>query len=160
MNDIYNIEKLRMISNPMLVASMSLVTKDNSEANKKVFIDELKRSTLLVQLYITPEPIMDETGKPKLAPDSKFNIPVVNMHGKKYFAVYTDLGEIRGVKTDGKLCIVPHGIKQLAKMVVQAKGDIEGIIINPTGSAVVLDAATIGGIFNYLSKTEGSKDKE
>jgi len=158
MNNIYNLDKLRKINNPMLVGAMTLLAKESSEANRKIFLDEIKRATLLVQLYITPPPALDEEGKPKLTPENKLNIPAINMNGKKFFAVYTDLGEVMPIKAEGQICIIPQDMKQIAHLLIQAKGDFDGIIMNPKNNGMVMDLASFVTISKYFGKEQADKE--
>lgn len=136
---------------------MGLVKKSDSEANKKIFIDELKRAILLVQLYITPPPMIDENGKPQLGPESKLNIPAFNIQGKKYFGVYTDLGEIKKINVEGEPIVMPYGLKQLSLAITQTNGNCDGIIINPGSNSVIIDNLMLAAIMKHISKTENEK---
>ena len=128
------------ISNPMLVGAMALLKKKNSPENRKLFMDELKHAKLLAPAIITPTPEVDENGNRKVSKDSKVNFPMLSAaEGKRYFTVFTDLGEMKNVKAEGYLTVLPIDFKVMAGMLKSTDENCAGIVINPYGESVVLN---------------------
>jgi len=120
------------ISNPMLVGAMSLLKKNSKPENYKLFVDELLHATLLAPVLITPPPEVDENGKPRVTKENKMIFPMLKDKGeKRYFAVYTDLNEMREMKMEGYVTVIPVTFKSMAAMAMVAPQGCDGIAINP-----------------------------
>ena len=153
-------KKIYEISNPMLESAMELIKKNNTPANSKIFIDELLHAKLLAQVIITPAPVFDEDGKPKLTPDHKIQMPMVTAaNGKKYFEACTNIAEMRRMKIVGHANIIPFGFKEYMMMLAQAKDTCDGMVINPHSTGLVLNKETMVAIFGSLAKKEGAGKK-
>ena len=142
------------ISNPMLVGAMALLKKKNSPENRKLFVDELLHAKLLTPVLITPPPVVDGNGNRKLSKESKMTFPMLkDKDDKRYISVFTDLNEMRQLKSDGYMTVIPVAFKGLAEMVAASEEACSGVAINPYGESVVLNRA-------YIETIAGSQKKQ
>lgn len=150
--------KIVKISNPMLIGAMELVKKNNTPENCKVFIDEMLHAKFLSPVIITPTPALDENGKAKLSPESKISVPMLTAgEGKRFFMVFTDLGEMKKINTEGYMSVLPFTFKDYAAMIAQADETCQGLIINPYSNGLVVNKEMIASIMNSMKKPEAAK---
>ena len=145
------------ISNPMLVGAMALLKKKNSPENRKLFVDELLHAKLLAPMIIIPPPEVDEDGKRKIAKDSKMTFPMMKSNDdKRFFTVFTDLNEMRQLKAEGYLSVIPVSFKSMGEIMLASGEGCNGIAINPHGESVVLNRKYVEEIVGPLKKEEGN----
>lgn len=145
--------KMKFISNPMLIGAMELVKKNKSPENLKVFMDELLHARLISPIVITPPPTIDENGKAKLTEENKISIPMIpGPDGKKYFMAFTDMEELKKLKAKGSINVLPFGIKDYAVMMANAADKCDGIAINPTSNGPIVNKAMVAAIMSKVIK--------
>ena len=145
--------KMKFISNPMLIGAMELVKKNKSPENLKVFMDELLHARLISPIVITPPPTIDENGKAKLTEENKISIPMIpGPDDKKYFMAFTDMEELKKLKAKGSINVLPFGIKDYAVMMANAADKCDGIAINPTSNGPVVNKAMVAAIMSKVVK--------
>ena len=145
--------KMKFISNPMLVGAMELVKKNKSQENLKVFMDELLHARLISPIIITPPPTIDENGKAKLTEENKISIPMIpGPDDKKYFMAFTDMEEMKKLKAKGPVNVLPFGIKDYAVMMANAADKCDGIAINPTSNGPIVNKAMVAAIMSKVIK--------
>lgn len=145
--------KMKFISNPMLIGAMELVKKNKSQENLKVFMDELLHARLISPIVITPPPTIDENGKAKLTEENKISIPMIpGPDDKKYFMAFTDMEEMKKLKAKGPVNVLPFGIKDYAVMMAKAEDKCDGIAINPTSNGPVVNKAMVAAIMSKVIK--------
>jgi len=143
------------ISNPMLVGAMALLKKKNSPENRKLFVDELLHAKLLAPVMISPAPEVDENGKRTLAKDSKMTFPMMKSNDeKRFFTVFTDLNEMRQIKADGYLTVIPVSFKSMGGIMAASGEGCSGIAINPYGESIVLNRKYVEEIAGPFKKAE------
>lgn len=148
-----NNNKTMYIANPMLVGAMELVKKNKSPENLKVLMDELAHSRLLSPVVITPQPTVDETGKVKMAEDSKFSVPMLaGPDGRKFFVAYTDMNEIKKIKSEKPINVFPFAFTEYAAMVAKADAECDGLAINPQSNGPIIAKPMIAAIMNTILK--------
>lgn len=145
--------KMKFISNPMLIGAMELVKKNKSPENLKVFMDELLHARLISPIVITPPPTIDENGKAKLTEENKISIPMIpGPDDKKYFMAFTDMEELKKLKAKGSINVLPFGIKDYAVMMANAADKCDGIAINPTSNGPIVNKAMVAAIMSKVVK--------
>lgn len=133
-----------VVSNPMLIAAMELVKKNNSPKNFKVFADELKHARFLSPVVILPPPTPDENGRVKLTAEHKVHVPMATTKdGKKLFTAFTDAEELKKAAKDAKLNVFGFEFKDYVQMVEKADESCVGFIINPYGDNMVITREVI-----------------
>lgn len=148
-----NNNKMMFIANPMLIGAMELVKKNKSPENIKVFMDELLHARLISPIVITPPPVVDESGKARLTQESKISIPMIpGPDDKKYFMAFTDMDEVKKLKTKGPINVLPFGLKDYAVMMAKAENKCDGIVINPAGNGSVVNKAMVAAIMSKVIK--------
>lgn len=146
------------ISNPMLVGAIALLKKKNSSDNRKLFTDELLHAKLLAPVVITPPPAVDENGKRTFTEDNKMTFPMLKGNDeKRYFTVFTDINEMRQVKAEGYLTVIPVTFKSMADLVIASDETCSGVIINPYGESVALNRPYIDATFGEPKKAEAEE---
>ena len=145
--------KMKFISNPMLIGAMELVKKNKSPENLKVFLDELLHARLISPIVITPPPAIDENGKAKLTEENKISIPMIpGPEDKKYFMAFTDMEELQKLKAKGSINVLPFSIKDYAVMMANAADKCDGIAINPASNGPVVNKAMVAAIMSKVIK--------
>ncbi len=153
--------KIVEISNPMLVGAMQLVKKDNTPENRKVFMDEILHAKFLAPVIITPSPELDESGNAKFTPDSQMNVPMITVdEGKCFFMAFTDLGEMREVKLEGYVSVLPFTLKDYAAMIAQADETCQGFVINPYCNGLIVSKAMVSSMIDSQKKPEADERKK
>ena len=153
--------KMKLISNPMLIGAMELVKKNKSPENLKVFMDELLHARLISPIVITPPPVVDENGKAKLTEENKISIPMLpGPDDKKYFMAFTDIEELKKLKTKGPVNVLPFTIKDYAVMMVNAADKCDGIAINPSSNGPIVNKAMVAAIMSKVVKKPAEKADE
>lgn len=153
--------KMNFIANPMLVGAMELVKKNKSHENLRVFMDELLHARLLSPIIITPPPTLDESGKAKWTPDSKISVPMLpGPEDKKYLMAFTDAEELKKIKADGSLNILPFGIKDYAAMIAKTEDKCDGLVINPGSGGPIVNKAMIATIMSKAVKKPAENASE
>lgn len=145
--------KMKFISNPMLIGAMELAKKNKSPENLKVFMDELLHARLISPIVITPPPTIDENGKAKLTEKNKISIPMIaGPDNKKYFMAFTDMEELKKLKAKGPINVLPFGIRDYAVMMANAADKCDGIAINPTSNGPMVNKAMVAAIMSKVIK--------
>jgi len=145
--------KMKFISNPMLIGAMELVKKNKSPENLKVFMDELLHARLISPIVITPPPTIDENGKAKLTEENKISIPMIpGPDDKKYFMAFTDMEELKKLKAKGPVNVLPFGIKDYAVMMANAADKCDGLAINPASNGPIVNKAMVAAIMSKVVK--------
>lgn len=153
--------KMKFISNPMLIGAMELVKKNKSPENLKVFMDELLHARLISPIVITPPPTIDENGKAKLTEENKISIPMIpGPDDKKYFMAFTDMEELKKLKAKGSINVLPFGIKDYAVMMANAADKCDGIAINPTSNGPIVNKAMVAAIMSKVIKKPAEDQAE
>jgi len=149
------------ISNPMLVGAIALLKKKNSPENRKLFMDELFHAKLLAPAVITPPPMVDENGNRKITKDNKMTFPMLkDKDEKRYFTIFTDLNEMRQIKAEGYLTVIPVTFKSMAELVAASNEACSGVIINPYGDSVALNRPYIEAVLGTLKKPDAEGKEE
>ena len=146
-------DKMKFISNPMLIGAMELLRKNKSPENLKVFMDELLHARLISPIVITPPPVIDENGKAKMTEENKISIPMIpGPDDKKYFMAFTDMEEVQKLKAKGPVSVLPFSIKDYAVMMAKAADKCDGIAINPASNGPLVNKAMIEAIMSKAIK--------
>ena len=131
--------KMKFISNPMLVGAMELVKKNKSQENLKLFMDELLHARLISPIIITPPPTIDENGKAKLTEENKISIPMIpGPDDKKYFMGYTDMEEVNKWTSQPKHQMIAFKFADYVHMLLKPDCEVNGIVINPFDHNLVI----------------------
>lgn len=145
--------KMNFIANPMLIGAMELVKKNKSPENLRVFMDELLHARLLSPIIITPPPALDENGMAKITAESKISIPMIpGPEDKKYLIAFTDPIELKKMKVDASLNVLPFGIKDYAAMIAKTEDKCDGLVINPGSRGPIVNKAMIAAIMGKVVK--------
>ena len=154
-------KKMKPITNPMLIGAMELVKKNKSPENLKVFMDELLHAKMISPIVITPPPAVDENGKAKLTPENKISVPMLpGPEGKKYFMAFTDMDEIKKMKTNGPVNILGFGFREYAAMIAQAEDKCDGLVINPGSGGPIVNKAMVAAIMKSVLKKDQKPAEE
>jgi hypothetical protein len=70
------------------------------------------------------------------------------------FGVFTDLNEMRQLKMEGYMTVVPITFKTMATMAMVSPEGCDGIAINPHGESLVIQKAYIETIVGDLKKVD------
>lgn len=145
--------KMNFIANPMLIGAMELVKKNKSPENLRVFMDELLHARLISPIIVTPPPALDENGMAKLTSESKISIPMLpGPEDKKYLIAFTDPAELKKMKVDTSLNVLPFGIKDYAVMIAKTEDKCDGLVINPGSRGPIVNKAMIAAIMSKVVK--------
>ena len=156
-----NNNKMLYIANPMLIGAMELVKKNKSPENLKVFMDELLHAKLLSPVVITPPPVADETGKVKLTEENKISVPMMaGPDGRKFFMAYTDMAELKKLKSENQLNVFGFNFQDYAVMIAQADDKCDGLVINPQSNGPIVNKAMVGAIMDSVLKKKADHTEE
>lgn len=147
--------KIRLITNPMLIGAMELVKKSKTPENMKVFMDELLHAKLISPVVIMPPSTDDENEKARLT------VPMIPApDGKKFLMAFTDVNELKKLKTETPMNILPFSFQDYAVMVAKADDKCDGIVINPQSSGLIVNKAMVAAIMNSVLKKPAEKKEE
>ena len=156
-----NNNKMLYIANPMLIGAMELVKNNKSPENLKVFMDELLHAKLLSPVVITPPPVADETGKVKLTEENKISVPMMaGPDGRKFFMAYTDMAELKKLKSEAQLNVFGFNFQDYAVMIAQADDKCDGLVINPQSNGPIVNKAMVGAIMDSVLKKKADHTEE
>ncbi len=154
-------KKIRPITNPMLIGAMELVKKNKSPENLKVFMDELLHARLISPIVITPPPAVGENGKAELTAENKISVPMLSgPEGKRFFMAFTDMDEIKKLKTERPLNILSFGFKDYAAMIAQADDKCDGLVINPISNGPIINKAMVAAIMKSVPRKDQKPAEE
>jgi len=133
-----------MFKNPMLCGTMELLKAEDSQENRKLFIDELSKAHLLAPVVISPIPQPDEQGRIRLTADSKVEFPMLpTKDGVPFFMAFTDYDELKKFDPSQKLQTMVFGLKDYADLLFRKNKEGQtspaaGFVINPLSNNVVV----------------------
>lgn len=141
------------VSNPMLVGTIELIKAEDTPEHRNMFVGEMAKATYLSPAVIDPAPTEDAEGKPKLAPGSKVQFPMLSTpDGKKFFMAFTDATEYeKWQEKNQKLPTFALKFDDYAAMLLHKDGEGKtcpalGFVINPFGGNIVIPREMVAGI--------------
>jgi hypothetical protein len=135
--------RMKPVTNPMLVGAIELLRAEDTMEHRQMVMEEIMHATLLSPVEITPEPVPDENGIPRITPDHNIKVHMLTAGGKNFFMAFTDLGELQKWQKAEKQNIFGFRFNDYLNM-IQGAGDIcSGLAINPSGNNLVLSKEMI-----------------
>lgn len=153
---IKNMENKPQINNDALKSALSTLKNDRNTVNEQKMFAELKKATLLTPVIFSVPISPDQTGKVKIAKDTKIKYVLINTKdGKSFFPAFTDLEEAQ------KLAVAPgQTVQYIARslkdydMVINDKNNAtQGIALNPMSDNIILPVELV----NRLNRNEEQK---
>ncbi len=126
------------ITNPMLVGAIELLRVEDTMEHRRMVMEEITHATLLSPVVITPEPVPDENGVPRITAEHHVQVPMLTMDGKNFFMAFTDMGELSKYKKGEKQSVFGFRFNDYLNMMNDAGATCQGIAINPFGNNLVL----------------------
>ena len=137
-------QKVRPVTNPMLVGAMELLKADNTPEHRKLVMEEVLHAKFLSPIVIDPIPVPDENGVTRLGEASKVQLPMLSApDGKHFFMAFTDMGELQKWKKENNQAIMAFDFKQYAGMVTAQDSVSSGVVINPYSNNLVISKEMI-----------------
>lgn len=133
------------VNNPMLVGTIQLLHAEDTPEHREMFLEELKKSSLLAPAVMDPPPLEDENGNMLVQVGSKAQFPaLMTPDGKKFLMGFTDAVEYqKWVEKNSKHPTFALTLGDYANMLFRK--DIQnvetapvGVVINPFGVNLVL----------------------
>ncbi len=142
-----------IFKNPMLCGTMELLKAEDTQENRKLFVDELSKAHLLAPVVISPVPQPDAQGRIKLTPESKVEFPMLpTKDGVPYFMAFTDYDELKKFDPSEKLQTMVFGLKDYAELLFRKNKEGQtspaaGFVINPLSNNVVVSKQMVAKYF-------------
>ncbi len=132
-------KKMRPITNPMLVGALELLKAENTPDHRKLVMEEIMHAKFLSPVNIEPKPVPDESGRIKMDPNSKVQLPMLSTQdGSHFFMAYTDMDELKKWKFEDNQQIFGFDFKDYVSMLQQPENVSKGVIINPFGHNLLI----------------------
>ncbi len=130
--------RMKPVTNPMLVGAIELLRAEDTPGHRRMVMEEIMHATLLSPVTITPEPLRDENGVPRITPEHHVQLPMFSREGKNFFMAFTDFGELEKWQSDEGHSVFGFRFNDYFKMMNDAGETCQGIVINPFGNNIVL----------------------
>lgn len=123
--------------------TMQVALKNMVENRNDSTINEMIKALVTTQFLVPAtwdkDPAMDEKGQMVFAPNTKFQLMIIeNEAGKEFFPMFTDMEELRKWDTENQTRSLVLTYEQFISFIEMAKDDIEGIVLDPFGANVPL----------------------
>lgn len=154
------------LANPMLLGAIELMKAENTDENRKLFVDELMKAHFLAPVEITPAPQINEDGMAMIAPDSEIQCPMLNTKsGVQYYMAFTDWNELKKWQNTNKQQTFMFRFEDYAGMLLSKDKDgnpspAAGFVIDPFGSNVVIHKEMAMKYMEAKMAQKEKKDKE
>ena len=143
----------KKVTNPELLEAMKAL-KDKQEGDTmKTLFEAILKAVLIVPAKFDKEPQPDENGKIVLDKNIKVNFALLtNQSGDKVLPCFTDEETLNASQFDDSFQKILLPYKQLSDMVVNSKGAISGIVINPFTENCCIPAELMIDYHNFSNK--------
>lgn len=120
--------------NDILRSALEKMREDNSDENLLKAGQALVDTKVMIPAKWDRDPVTDENGKIKFSPDTKITPMIVtNESGTKLFPFFTSVQEVKNLYGDqGTNCLV-MSVEQYMPMIMSARDEITGIVVDPAG---------------------------
>lgn len=135
--------RMKPVTNPMLVGAIELLRAEDTMEHRHMVMEEIMHATLLSPVVITPEPVPDETGVPKITAEHNIKVPMLSAGGKNFFMAFTDLGELQKWQKEERQNVFGFRFNDYLNMMQGAGDTCDGLAINPSGNNLVLSKEMI-----------------
>lgn len=132
--------------NDILRSALQKMREDNSDENLLKAGQALIDTKVMIPAKWDRDPVEDEQGRIKFSPDTKITPMIVtNESGTKLFPFFTSVEEVKKLYGDqGTNCLV-MSVDQYMPMLLSAKNEITGIVVDPAGVDVPFPTDFLAG---------------
>lgn len=138
---------MEQFSNPSLLAALEALKKDNTNENLLRAAHALLDTKVLCPAKWDKEPQKDEQGALHFAGDTRIQLMVVtNSQGQRFYPFFTSMDQVKALYKEEHISCLILTLHQYLPFLQAAKGDIEGIVVDPAGVNVVFPTGFVEGI--------------
>ncbi len=141
------------VSNPMFLGCVELMREEDTQEHREMFADELAKALFVAPAIVKPEPIEDEEGNLKLAPESQIQFPMLSTtDGRKLYMAFTDCKEYEAWEAQNqKFPMFTLNVHDYANMLLRRDPfgnpyPVTGIVINPLSTNLIVTKELLGTI--------------
>ena len=110
------------IKNDALLEAIEVLKAENNQQNLKNFIEKLLQARFILPATLDPKPVKDDQGR--IMGDGKFRV-------KNFFPCFTNDEEFERAIKEVEVEKMALTYKEVAPLVLNSKGQIQGIVIDP-----------------------------
>lgn len=143
------------VTNPTLFRAMNNTEGAQTERDNQI-IQEAMRASFLVPVTISPAP-ENPSGHGQIVLEKETTIGFLSLKGQDdqiYFPVFTDWDALRLWQNVEHQQTLVMPFDDLAKMLLQQRGDVEGIVINPAGKSATFRKPLLEAMLNEKARQE------
>ena len=120
------------IKNEALLEAIEVFKAENNQQNLKNFIEKLLQARFILPATLDPKPVKDDQGR--IMGDGKFKVNfrvITDNTGKNFFPCFTNDEEFEHAIKEVEVEKMALTYKEVAPLVLNSKGQIQGIVIDP-----------------------------
>lgn len=120
------------IKNEALLEAIEVFKAENNQQNLKNFIEKLLQARFILPATLDPKPVKDDQGR--IMGDGKFRVNfrvITDNTGKNFFPCFTNDEEFEHAIKEVEVEKMALTYKEVAPLVLNSNGQIQGIVIDP-----------------------------
>ena len=120
------------IKNEALLEAIEIFKAENNQQNLKNFIEKLLQARFILPATLDPQPVKDDQGR--IMGDGKFRVNfrvITDNTGKNFFPCFTNDEEFEHAIKEVEVEKMALTYKEVAPLVLNSNGQIQGIVIDP-----------------------------
>jgi len=136
------------ITNPELVAAIKVMNENNTQESQDNVINEVMKAHFISPVTIFPEPeSLSGSSEVALKEKTKINFSIIeNTANQQFILVFTDWEELGKWKKNENQQVLILTFDDLAAMVLNKEGNLEGFVINPYGGNITFNKNMIAAL--------------
>lgn len=141
------------VTNPALFRAINNIEGAQAERDNQI-IQEAMCANFLVPVTISPMP-ENPSGQGQIVLEKETIIGFLSLKGRDdriYFPVFTDWDALRQWQNVEHQQTLVMPFDELAKMILQQRGDVEGVVINPAGMSATFHKPLLEGMLHEKAK--------
>lgn len=138
---------MEQFSNPSLQSALEALKENQNNENLLKVSHALLNTKVLCPAKWDKEPEKEPNGALHFTGDTKIQLMVVtNNDGQKFYPFFTNMDQVKGLYKEEPINCLVLTLQQYLPFLLAAKGDIEGIVVDPAGANVVFPTNFVEGI--------------